>query len=227
MHAWWLTRSELGCCLQTSDGEFGKIWKELQTWHRAISAVSLCIRHTCTATLSDLPTLPVSTNIDPSSHPEVQKQTLAQARTDTLKKTRQPARANAGDSFTHPSDERKTCQWIKEGEVGWKRGTVQRGNTERSKQRSRVDPLLTCLRAGGCQRAWEQTRMCATCGEDCATRGDLSTWTNTPQNTLRDSVTNKCHALFNLRLPSPYSSASSHAEDWVWLKPNYLNFEHS
>lgn len=82
-NACWMTRPRRRRCLQTSDSE------ELQTWHGAINAVSLCIRHTCTATLSDLPTLPVSTNIGPSSHSEVQKRTLAQTRTDTLKSDNQ------------------------------------------------------------------------------------------------------------------------------------------
>lgn len=34
---------------------------------------------------------------------------------------------------------------------------VQRGNMGRSKGYFRVNPLLDCLRAGGCQQAWEQT----------------------------------------------------------------------
>lgn len=105
-----------------------------------------------------------------------------------------------------------TRQRIKEEEVGWKRGTVQRGNAKRSKQRSRVDPLLTCLRAGGCQRAWEQTRMRATCGEDCATRADLSRRTNTPQNTTQWGWNKRMSFSFlSLRFTSSHSSARSPA----------------
>lgn len=37
------------------------------------------------------------------------------------------------------------------------RERVQRGNMGRSKGYFRVNPLLDCLRAGGCQQAWEQT----------------------------------------------------------------------
>lgn len=42
-------------------------------------------------------------------------------------------------------------------------------------------------------------------------RGDLSTCTNTPQNTPSEAATNGCHSLFKLRWRSPHSSASSPA----------------
>lgn len=68
--------------------------------------------------------------------------TLAQARTGTLKKSdSQLRRMQKIVLHVHVMKERRASRSKRE-KLGWKRGTVQSGNTEGSKQRSRADPWL-------------------------------------------------------------------------------------
>lgn len=117
------------------------------------------------ATHLDLPTLPVSTNIGLSSHTDAQTHTYEQTRTlsctrELIKtKEQQPAKASSDAGFKYRRDERARLHGFKERKDGGRqkgRG-VQRGNMGRSKGYFRVNPLLDCLRAVGCQQAWEQT----------------------------------------------------------------------